>query len=50
LKTDRPKEDAVAQWKLELAPDGNSLKVEFTHIDPASEKPENLVFDKKTST
>jgi hypothetical protein len=47
LKTDGPKEDSVTQWKLELAPGGNSLKVDFEHIDP-TEKAETLVFDKKS--
>jgi hypothetical protein len=46
LKTDGPKEDAVTQWKLELEPGGNSLKVDLEHIDP-TEKPESLVFNKK---
>jgi hypothetical protein len=47
LKTDGPKEDSTTQWKLELGTGGNSLNVEFEHIDPA-EKPETMVFDKKT--
>jgi hypothetical protein len=48
LKTDGPKEDAVTQWKLELSPDGKTLNVEYTKIDP-TDKPETLVFDKKSS-
>ncbi len=48
LKTDGPKEDSVTQWKLELSPDGNTLNVEFTHIEP-NDKSENLVFAKKPS-
>lgn len=47
MKTDGPKEDAVTQWKLELEPGGKTLKVGFEHIDP-TDKPESLVFDKKT--
>ena len=47
MKTDGPKEDAATQWKLELAPGGSTLKVDLEHIDPA-EKPETLVFDKKS--
>ena len=46
LKTDGPKEDAVTQWKLELDPGGNSLKVNCEHIDPM-DKAETLVFAKK---
>ncbi|HZQ52218.1 MAG TPA: hypothetical protein VFB14_08480 [Bryobacteraceae bacterium] len=49
LKTDGPKEDAVTQWRLEMAPDGNSLKVQFDHIDP-TDKSETFVFDKKSPT
>jgi hypothetical protein len=48
LKTDGPKEDAVTQWRLELSPDGKTLSVVLTHIDP-SENEEKLVFDKETS-
>lgn len=48
LKTDGPKEDSVSQWKLELSPDKNTLKVEFSHIEPEV-KSENLVFNKKAS-
>jgi hypothetical protein len=49
LKTDGPKEDAVTQWRLEMAPDGSSLKVQYDHIDP-SDKSETFVFDKKSPT
>ena len=45
LKTDGPKDDAITQWKV-MCPDGSSLDVELTHIDPSG-KPEKLVFDKK---
>jgi hypothetical protein len=48
LKTDGPKEDSVTQWRLELAPDGNTLNVKLTHIEPV-EQPETLVFEKKPS-
>jgi len=48
LKTDGPKEDSVTQWSLQLAPDGNTLTVEFTHIEP-SDKTQTLVFDKKST-
>lgn len=48
LKTDGPKEDSVTQWKLQLAPDGKTLNIQFDHIEP-SDKSENLVFDKKPS-
>jgi hypothetical protein len=48
LKTDGPKEDSVTQWRLELSPDGKTLNVTLTHIQP-DDKPENLVFDKKSS-
>ncbi len=48
LKTDGPKEDSVTQWKLDLSPDGKTLTVEFTHIEP-NDKSESLVFDKKSS-
>jgi hypothetical protein len=47
MKTDGPNDDAVTQWKLELAPGGASLKVDLEHIDP-TDKPESLVFDKKS--
>ncbi|MBV9156309.1 MAG: hypothetical protein JO097_08595 [Acidobacteriaceae bacterium] len=46
LKTDGPKEDAVTQWSLQLSADGNTLTVEFDHIDPTDKK-QTLVFDKK---
>jgi hypothetical protein len=46
LKSDGPKEDAATQYKLELAPGGNSLKVSLEHIDPVG-KDETLVFNKK---
>lgn len=49
LKTDGPKEDAVTQWRLEMAPNGSNLKVQFDHIDP-SDKSETFVFAKKAST
>ena len=49
LKTDGPKEDAVTQWRLEIAPDGGSLKVQFDHIDP-NDKSETFVFSKKSPT
>lgn len=45
LETDGPKDDAITQWKV-MCPDGSSLNVELTHIDPSG-KPEKLVFDKK---
>ncbi len=48
LKTDGPKEDSVTQWRLELAPDGNTLTVKLTHLEPV-DKSETLVFDKKSS-
>jgi hypothetical protein len=48
LKTDGPKEDSVTQWKLELSPDGKTLNVDFSHIDP-TDKSEKLVFEKKPS-
>ncbi|HEY7306622.1 MAG TPA: hypothetical protein VH601_21040 [Bryobacteraceae bacterium] len=48
LKTDGPKEDSVTQWRLELAPDGNTLNVKLTHIEPV-EQPETMVFEKKSS-
>jgi hypothetical protein len=48
LKTDGPKEDSVTQWHLQLAPDGKTLTVTFTHIQP-SDKPETLIFEKKSS-
>ena len=47
LKTDGPKEDAVTQWKLELAPNTKTLTIDLTHIDPSS-KAETVVFSKKT--
>lgn len=47
MKTDGPKEDSVTQWKLQLEPDGNTLKVDFEHIEP-TDKSEVLVFDKKS--
>jgi hypothetical protein len=46
LKTDGPKEDAVAQWKLELAPNADTLTIDLTHIDPES-KAETIIFSKK---
>lgn len=47
LKTDGPKEDAVTQWKMQLAPNPNTLTIDLTHIDPTS-KAETIVFSKKT--
>lgn len=46
LKTDGPKEDAVTQWKMQLAPDPNTLTIDMTHIDPTS-KAETIIFSKK---
>jgi hypothetical protein len=48
LKTDGPKEDSVTQWRLQLSPDGKTLNVTLTHLEP-SDKTENLIFDKKSS-
>jgi hypothetical protein len=48
LKTDGPKEDSVTQWHLQLAPDGKTLTVTFTHIQPP-DKPVTLIFEKKSS-
>ena len=48
LKTDGPKDDSVTQWRLELSPDGKTLKVTLTHLEP-TDKTESLVFDKKSS-
>jgi hypothetical protein len=51
LKTGGPKEDATTERKLELSTDGNTLKVQFTNLDPAkSDKPETLVFMKQPSS
>jgi hypothetical protein len=52
LKTNGPKQDATTERKLELSPDGNTLKVQFTNLDlDQSSKPETLVFTKQpTST
>lgn len=51
LKTSGPKEDATTERKLELTPDGNTLKVQFTNLDlDKSNKPETLVFTKQPSS
>jgi hypothetical protein len=50
LKTDGPKQDATTERKLELSPDGNTLKVEFTNLDlDKNSKPETLVFAKQST-
>jgi hypothetical protein len=48
LKTGGPREDSVTQWRLELSPDGKTLTVKLTHLEPV-EKSETLVFDKRSS-
>ena len=48
LKTGGPKQDATTERRLELSPDGNTLKVQFTNLDlDSSSKPETLVFTKQ---
>jgi hypothetical protein len=48
LKTKGPKQDATTERKLELSPDGNTLKVQFTNLDlDKDSKPETLVFTKQ---
>jgi hypothetical protein len=48
LKSDGPKEDAVVQWKMQLAPDTNTLTLGLTYIDPES-KTETVVFNKSAT-
>lgn len=48
LKTDGPREDSVTQWRLQVSPDGKTLNVTLTHLEP-SDTTETLVFDKKSS-
>jgi hypothetical protein len=51
LKTNGRKQDATTERKLELLPDGNTLKVEFTNLDlDNSSKPETFVFTKQPSS
>lgn len=45
LKSDGPKDDAVVQWKVQLAPDSSTLTLGLTYIDPGS-KTETVVFNK----
>ncbi|MDQ2777744.1 MAG: hypothetical protein M3Y57_22955 [Acidobacteriota bacterium] len=47
LKTDGSKEDTTTQWKLELAPGGNTLNIHCEHMEPA-DKSQELVYTKKT--
>jgi hypothetical protein len=47
LKSDGPKEDAVVQWKVQLAPNNSTLTLGLTYLDPVS-KTETLVFSKST--
>ena len=48
LKTGGRKQDATTERRLELSPDGNTLKVQFTNMDlDNSSKPEVLVFTKQ---
>lgn len=45
LKSDGPKDDAVVQWKVQLAPDSSTLTLGLTYIDPGN-KTETVVFSK----
>jgi hypothetical protein len=45
LKSDGPKEDSIVQWKMQLAPDANTLTVGLTYLDP-DRKNETVVFNK----
>lgn len=45
LKTQGRKSDAVEKRRISLSPEGDSLTVEITHIDPEG-KAEKLVFSK----
>ena len=45
LKSDGPKEDAIVQWKMQLAPDNSKLTMGLTYLDPVS-KTETVVFNK----
>ncbi len=50
LKTNGPKEDATIERRLELSPDGKTLKVQFTNLDTDSNgKSEVLVFKQQPS-
>jgi hypothetical protein len=50
LKTNGPKQDTTTERKLELLPDGNTLKVQFSNLDlDNSSKPETLVFTKQST-
>jgi hypothetical protein len=46
LKTDGPRQDTTTERRLELSPDGNTLKVQFTNLDRGSQ-PETLIFSKQ---
>jgi hypothetical protein len=46
VKSDGPAGDVANQWALQLSPDGNTLTLTFSHIDPSA-KDETLVFDRK---
>jgi hypothetical protein len=50
LKTNGPKQDTTTERRLELSPDGNTLKVQFTNLDlDNNSKPETLVFTKQST-
>jgi len=50
LKTGGLKQDATTERRLELSPDGNTLKVQFTNLDlDTSSKAETLVFTKQST-
>jgi hypothetical protein len=51
LKTGGPKQDTTTERRLELSPDGNTLKVQFTNLDLDNNgKPETLVFAKQPAS
>jgi hypothetical protein len=45
LKTNGPREDSTTEWQLQLSPDGKTLNVQFTLMEPA-EKAETHIFNK----
>lgn len=48
MKTNGPKADTTAQWKLELSPDKKTLTLHIEHLEP-TDKDQDLVFVKSAS-
>jgi hypothetical protein len=48
MKTNGPKEDLTAQWKMELSADKKTLTIHIEHLEPTTPD-QDLVFVKGTS-